>query len=679
MNLSLAIATLALSAQTSIAVLRNGALSTDVFIPTKISYLALVDDSSFTESIKKSMMAALQESGMVSITDIPGKQVKDKALSWDLQACLQDSEAAKEHTFQDGTVRRTLATHTVPGGAQNIDHRSESPSCEAFSKAVDDFRSSSAQATQAFAKRLESLLEESEDVHQDGALLSTAEGYEFSAFSDVVENGEHLEHFHSYQKNSNQASEETVAYHTDQGLFIAFTPGRMVRDQPGHVEISTGFFIELPSGARVHVKFDENDDLVFMLGDGVNQYVNPMLLDKTHAAVTLLRATPHALTMPEHSKNVARVWYGRMVLPPASALHPKHGKSFGLLREEMIDASINNNNEHALSFGCSSSSMTARQLEETSCEEGTLLCWHRCMDIAEAGVSQEICAAQSLDLQCINPRGQLWDNTHGDFFPGCADANSTELNTPYPSLPGIPRDNGTCSTEEWDAFVSSANFNNSFEVGRNGIFMWDILESGQINGRLAYNGLLGYLAFGFANVGGSKNGMHGATILLAIPGDNYTATDGFELDAGPSVQEFVISPDPAESSFRFWMDPVNDFVATARQSSEIDSRSVESTECFTALTFQATSINGIPFNLEGTDELIWAANGQDFFAGYHGPDDRSRFSIDWSTGEALANTGETAPPPTEEGDPVETSSGSFYASKTGIALVAALASIADFV
>jgi hypothetical protein len=41
--------------------------------------------------------------------------------------------------------------------------------------------------------------------------------------------------------------------------------------------------------------------------------------------------------------------------------------------------------------------------------------WHRCMSLEEHGVSDEICAEQNLDLMCINPRNQLWDNTHGDW------------------------------------------------------------------------------------------------------------------------------------------------------------------------------------------------------------------------------------------------------------------------
>ena len=62
--------------------------------------------------------------------------------------------------------------------------------------------------------------------------------------------------------------------------------------------------------------------------------------------------------------------------------------------------------------------------------------------------------------------------------------------------------------------------------------------------------------------------------------------------------------------------------------------SVESTSCFTAISFKTDSINGIPFNLQGKDELLWAANAEDYYAGYHGRENRARFSINWATGEA---------------------------------------------
>jgi hypothetical protein len=60
---------------------------------------------------------------------------------------------------------------------------------------------------------------------------------------------------------------------------------------------------------------------------------------------------------------------------------------------------------------------------------------------------------------------------------------------------------------------------------------------------------------------------------------------------------------------------------------------IESTECFTALTFESNGIHDIGFNSSGTDTLLWAANGVDYFAGYH-QHNRAVFTVEWSTGKA---------------------------------------------
>ncbi len=82
-----------------------------------------------------------------------------------------------------------------------------------------------------------------------------------------------------------------------------------------------------------------------------------------------LRAAPHAVSMPVHKESQARVWYGRMVLPPFDALHPDHGQTFGSLRESNIQGEQKD-------LACSSN-MVARQLEEISCQGDTLFCWEK--------------------------------------------------------------------------------------------------------------------------------------------------------------------------------------------------------------------------------------------------------------------------------------------------------------
>lgn len=115
-----------------------------------------------------------------------------------------------------------------------------------------------------------------------------------------------------------------------------------------------------------------------------------------------------------------------------------------------------------------------------------------------------------------------------------------------------------------------------------------------------------------------------ANVLLALPGTNYSAQFGLDLDGEPNVNEYEISS--SQSAFRHWSTPI----ATSRISSVPNE--IKSTECYTSFTFEQTSIGKYTFNVNGTDELVWAANGKDFFVNYH--DTRARFTIDWAAGEA---------------------------------------------
>jgi hypothetical protein len=112
---------------------------------------------------------------------------------------------------------------------------------------------------------------------------------------------------------------------------------------------------------------------------------------------------------------------------------------------------------------------------------------------------------------------------------------------------------------------------------------------------------------------------------MALPGDNYTAFSGLDLNRPANVNEYKI--DPVLSSFRFWMTPLNDPVSANESTSEI-----ESNDCFTAMSFRQASIGNYTFNVEGSDDLIWGANGENAFVQYHGNETRARFYIDWKAG-----------------------------------------------
>ena len=374
------------------------------FRPTKISFAALQAQ----DSQDAALWDALTTVGMVSITSIPGFYKHHHKTLTSLIPCLNESPpaATQEQELPDGTRRRTIATHSVPGGMQEL--HLEGRACDTFSDASRQFRRQVASVTQVFSQRLASLL--SSESSSTAPVLITHEGFAFDTMVEVVENGDHLEHFHSYETSVAAEEEKTIEWHTDQGLFIAFTPGLMIHQQdPKRTRLSDGFAILHKDGSQAMVEFQQDDELIIMLGDGIKQLVGD---DSSNHPLASLRATPHALKLPAHSQDEARNWYGRMVLPPSSAIHPKHNASFGSLRERLV-----NHKPTAVHLGCSTT--TTRRLETTLCEdEGTIRCWHRCMSLAEYETSVETCAQQSLDLACTNPRRQLSSGeAHGDFFP----------------------------------------------------------------------------------------------------------------------------------------------------------------------------------------------------------------------------------------------------------------------
>lgn len=276
------------------------------------------------------------------------------------------------------------------------------------------------------------------------------------------------------------------------------------------------------------------------------------------------------------------------------------------------------------------------------------------MNHSDHGVSEDICAGRNLQLQCVNPRDQLYEGGHGDYYPACS--NTTDPVTPFPDLPGYPADDATCDDEAWEEFSSAGGYDFVFdhlgdnrgerdlewdgalEKGGNvSKFMWSIVDGDKIRGRLVFNGLFGYLAMGFAHPTGSKNGMQGASIIMALPGGNFSSQYGLDPTMDDTVLEYQI--DFEESRFRHWSEPIAD-----RDTTTYD---VTSNDCFTAMTFTTDSINDIKFNLTGTDRMVWAANGQNLYCEYHGrgrdtdAGDRDHFVVEWGTGKAWFSSAET--------------------------------------
>lgn len=368
---------------------------TVAFSPVRISYASLLHPTPDASAV---LLTALQDVGMVSVTDIPSFRKMETLTS--LPSCIKESKATATHTYPDGTRRRTLATHSVPGDLHMLQHELHTDACQAFDDNSLVFRQTVADVTQIFASHLASLL----DLTEQPILFSEDQDY---TLQKVVEHGEHLEHFHSYQAPASRqdADVATIEWHTDQGLALIFTPG-IVDGQP-----ASGFYVQLADGSAAMVDFEPQDDLVILLGDGVHQYVNAALQSSSAS----LRALPHSLKMPE-TPDQPRVWYGRMVLPPADAYHPIHLQTFADLRNSMVSGE---SSQDVLAMGCSHT-LEARQLEEISCDADELLCWHKCFNNTEE--LTENCTDKGLDLACINDKRELWIGDHNPaFYPGCVD------------------------------------------------------------------------------------------------------------------------------------------------------------------------------------------------------------------------------------------------------------------
>lgn len=114
----------------------------------------------------------------------------------------------------------------------------------------------------------------------------------------------------------------------------------------------------------------------------------------------------------------------------------------------------------------------------------------------------------------------------------------------------------------------------------------------------------------------------------------------------------------------------DELIATGRQSSRAPTQyDYDANDCFTSLFFQGTGIHNRTFNVSGTDDLVWGANGEDIFASYHG-NARGRFVVNWMTGEIEDLT---TPAHEDPEEPVEVDSSNVVSSSSAVvAMIAAL-------
>eukprot|EP00238_Polyblepharides_amylifera_P010688 CAMPEP_0196581494 /NCGR_PEP_ID=MMETSP1081-20130531/33998_1 /TAXON_ID=36882 /ORGANISM="Pyramimonas amylifera, Strain CCMP720" /LENGTH=611 /DNA_ID=CAMNT_0041901747 /DNA_START=266 /DNA_END=2101 /DNA_ORIENTATION=+ len=586
----------------------------------------------------------MQTQGIVAISDIPefAKLRKDVLLG--SYVCAKKASAARTTVFGDGTSRRTIAS--IAKGTSSLDDIQfgdfEDDACsEGFRNQATTFRNLVSNVAQAFAERMS----ETFNIEHEPLLWEFDHKRSYNSFKDIVENADHLEHFHTYYRPPSvsettvggASDTSTIDLHADQGLFIAFVPSFLVEDSDmdGFAKVIPGdsgkFYLELLDKTQTAVDFGSGDVLVFMLGDGVDQYFNTKVPQDQQ-----LRSAPHGMTMPKHSETQARVWYGRMFLPPANALSEAHGVSFAQLRQKMIEE-VQSGGGVGTGLGCSRMLLEQEGLQ---CADNQMYCWMRCMDYTE-DVHEQACADQGKDLKCVSQRDEIWKpaDSHGDYNPMCTDSNANV--TVEPSIP--PRPN-TCGPG-FEAFVGSGNYTNSqtFGFAQDTVILWKVVGD-KIHIKMAYNGIAGYLAVGFRswdnNV--SHKGMNGAHIVHGVydpdPLMGWTTEPTWRSPApfvGTSVQERIIDHD--ESAFRHWM--------AAFTPASLEDSSIEVTDCYTSMTFITDTIAGQKFNMTDgntTNHMIYAVHKDTWVKGYHGYGNRGFFTIDL-TNSTLVEVSTPAP------------------------------------
>ena len=659
------------------------------FSPHTIPYGALADAGRFTAEGADVLREALSSSGIVQVTGVPGYAKGRKAVLEGAAACGTWSQT---HTFDDATTRRTMATHTIPGpgGAQPFNNPGkDSAACREFAAASEPFRDGIDGAVRLFGARLAALL------RVENPLLATPDGFSFDTLNEVVDNGEHLEHIHSYStgapaataaaKDDEKEEGSTLAMHTDMGLFIAFTPALSVSaasHRAVDAEDASRFHLTLPGGEVVRAAFD-SEALVFMLGQGTENIVKPKLVAAAGGAPAFVpRATPHSLSVASHpvpaADKLLRMWYGRMVLPPSGAsVAGDASKTYGALRDAMNeDVRDGATSSSAVALGCSGagghadrralSSLHRRVLSEpASCTRNgvttnsSLNCWHRCMPLAngnnEPGNTADDCAERGLLLQCVNFRDQLSPidangipNAHGDYFPQCT--NTTATATALPSLPAFLQTAPTCpGVGDEAALLAHASAIQAAE-GYAAMANLTALCGGSwgVPGVPCLKGAFLYTAHPDGKVEGkmvAHAGFGWMSIGFSNPGGKHNGMNGGQvvmaLPGAPSAYSpytgLDVSSGPTVHEYVITEDLESKgssfrFWSTPFASPSLTAAAFEKTDCHTALSFTTSKIANKTLNVGGTDDFMWGFNTADAFVGYHGRENRGLVTIDWTLG-----------------------------------------------
>lgn len=598
------------------------AVASKEFRPTEVPFSSLANTDDFIGSgFEEEVSGALSGVGMVAVSGIPKYARARKEVLQAAYLCSEASDATMETKFNEGTMRRSLASSTVAGKARPINLGStKKDECNDFEKKERSFRQMIQDVTTVFAQRLG-------DIYGNFAtkpLLSTEGEKVYHNVHDVVGAGDHLEHFHAYHPSAdNTTTTPTIDLHTDQGLFIAFTPAIMVDKVSGK---PTGtppgdFQVQLNDGSIVSA--DLNDDtLVFMMGDAVNQVINTKLPDNQRP----LRPTPHALSMALPAKEEVRLWHGRMVLPPSDGMHEEHRVTFGKLRDLVVKDTATDSpldpESSSLSLGCSRNLMV-RQLsgdddddEKYACADNQLYCWMRCMNETKT-VSNATCTAAKKEMKCVDMYEQVYRpgiDTHGDYTLECTTSTKKVTASPTmapPAKADCDKAKDSLSKAGDDGFTHHKKINDKTHL-----YVKDAGNDG-VTLRLTHLGNLGWMALGVPNPDGKAEGlphpsMNGANIVMGV----HDETDS----PNPTVGKYKISD--YKSGFRWWK--------SSRSTSGLKDATIKDEDCHAVLEFTIKDFGGVKLDPKKTNKIMWGLHETTKRVGYHGFMNKGVIDVDFT-------------------------------------------------
>jgi hypothetical protein len=301
-----------------------------------------------------------------------------------MSSCVEAANPEMHTSLSDGTLRRSFATTVEHGILAPISGLSSAPSeCKSFGQESETLRALVDMASSAFVHALDAVCSFSEPFESKP---QNGEQTQYKSVSDIANHGKHLEHFHLYTKQFKESKSEpiTLEMHTDAGLFIAMTPALNIGEST-ESEHRTGFFIQLANG-DVTYPSAPRDSLIFMVGQGSKQWLNPKFSPKC-----ALRPTPHGVDLKRHDKpTLTRGWYGRMFMLPADAMITADDQTipFGkylALQQQAVAAgaepTLHDSDHFYTALGANSDPLSTSASCDTCDNPPCMMCWMACMSI----------------------------------------------------------------------------------------------------------------------------------------------------------------------------------------------------------------------------------------------------------------------------------------------------------